>query len=103
YTYTPNIHSSVLIVDHGRACIFNFGLSMLLIKLGGPTHAVTSHQGEGTLCWAAPELHGPGVPADEENPLHVLPTPQSDVYSFGTATLQLCPTVVLFSCIDGSE
>ncbi|KIJ11878.1 hypothetical protein PAXINDRAFT_15208 [Paxillus involutus ATCC 200175] len=80
--------SNVLIGDNGRACISDFGLSMLLTQLGGSTYA-TSRQGEGTLRWVAPELHDPEVPADEENPLSVLPTPQSDVYSFGMIMLQV--------------
>ncbi|KAF9231037.1 kinase-like domain-containing protein [Melanogaster broomeanus] len=40
--------SNVLVDDKGRACIADFGLSMLLTELGGPTFA-TSIQAKGTL------------------------------------------------------
>ncbi|KIJ11882.1 hypothetical protein PAXINDRAFT_101466 [Paxillus involutus ATCC 200175] len=80
--------SNVLIGDNGRACISDFGLSILLTKLGGSTFA-TSRRAEGALRWSAPELLDLEVPEDEENPLHVFPTLQSDVYSFGSVMLQV--------------
>ncbi|KIK79065.1 hypothetical protein PAXRUDRAFT_296367 [Paxillus rubicundulus Ve08.2h10] len=80
--------SNVLIDADGRACISDFGLSMLLTQLGGSTYA-TSRLAEGTLRWTAPELLDLQVSEDEENPLHVNPTPQSDVYSFGSIMLQI--------------
>ncbi|KIJ13858.1 hypothetical protein PAXINDRAFT_13406 [Paxillus involutus ATCC 200175] len=79
--------SNVLVDDNGRACISDFGLSRLLTELGGSTFA-TSHQGPGTLRWTAPELLGLQEP-DEENPPGIVPTPQSDVYSFGMIMLQI--------------
>ncbi|KAF9219700.1 hypothetical protein BS17DRAFT_788969 [Gyrodon lividus] len=46
---------NVLMHGNGRACIADFGLSMLLNELGGSTFS-TSFQARGTLRWAAPEL-----------------------------------------------
>ncbi|KAF8839733.1 kinase-like protein, partial [Paxillus ammoniavirescens] len=80
--------SNVLIDDNGRACISDFGLSTLLTKLGGSTYATSRHV-EGTLRWTAPELLDLQVSEDEENPLHVNPTPRSDVFSFGRIMLQI--------------
>ncbi|KIJ07611.1 hypothetical protein PAXINDRAFT_102882 [Paxillus involutus ATCC 200175] len=80
--------SNVLIDGNGRACISDFGLSTLLTKLGGSTYATSSHV-QGTLRWTAPELLDFQVPEDEENPPDVFPTPQSDVYSFGSIMLQI--------------
>ncbi|KIJ09596.1 hypothetical protein PAXINDRAFT_102218 [Paxillus involutus ATCC 200175] len=80
--------SNVLIDGNGRACISDFGLSTLLTNLGGSTYATSSHAG-GTLRWTAPELLDPQVPEDEDNPVDVSPTPQSDVYSFGRIMLQI--------------
>ncbi|KIJ07795.1 hypothetical protein PAXINDRAFT_139697 [Paxillus involutus ATCC 200175] len=71
---------------NGRACISDFGLSIILTKLGGSTYA-SSHAG-GTLRWTAPELLDTQVPEDDE-PLDVFPTPRSDVYSFGSIMLQI--------------
>ncbi|KIJ06839.1 hypothetical protein PAXINDRAFT_121410 [Paxillus involutus ATCC 200175] len=79
--------SNVLIDANGRACISDFGLSIVLTKLGGSTYA-SSHAG-GTLRWTAPELLDTQVPEDEDNPLDVFPTLQSDVYSFGSIMLQV--------------
>ncbi|KAF8839138.1 kinase-like protein [Paxillus ammoniavirescens] len=83
--------ANVLIDVDGRACISDFGLSTLLTQLGGSTFA-TTRQGPGTLRWTAPELLDLQEPADEEDPPHIVPSPQSDVYSFGRIMLQVCPT-----------
>ncbi|KAF8834408.1 kinase-like protein, partial [Paxillus ammoniavirescens] len=79
---------NMLVDGNGRACISDFGLSMLLTKLGGSTYA-TSSQAGGMLCWTAPELLDPQVPDDEDDPINVSPTPQSDIYSFGRIMLQI--------------
>ncbi|KAF9230141.1 kinase-like protein, partial [Melanogaster broomeanus] len=82
--------SNVLIDDKGRACITDFGLSMLLTELGGSTFAVSVQAG-GTLRWAAPEnLHlNMQVSGDRENIPKVSPTTRSDIYSFGRIMLQV--------------
>ncbi|KAF9238135.1 kinase-like domain-containing protein, partial [Melanogaster broomeanus] len=82
--------SNVLIDDNGRACIADFGLSVLLTELGGSTFA-TSIQAGGTLRWAAPEnfyldLQFSG---DREDVPKVYPTTRSDIYSFGRVMLQV--------------
>jgi len=80
--------SNVLIDGNGRACISDFGLSVLLTELGESTYTESRHVG-GALRWIAPELLDNEVPEDEEHPLHLFPTPQSDVYSFGMVILQV--------------
>ncbi|KAF8840944.1 WD40 repeat-like protein [Paxillus ammoniavirescens] len=80
--------SNVLIDGNGRAYISDFGLSIVLTKLGGSTYATSSHAG-GTLRWIAPELLDLQVLDDEGNPLHVVPKSLSDVYSFGRIMLQV--------------
>ncbi|KAF8839153.1 kinase-like protein [Paxillus ammoniavirescens] len=80
--------SNVLIDGNGRACISDFGLSVLLAELGESTYTKSRHAG-GALRWIAPELLDDEVPEDEDDPLHLLPTPQSDVYSFGMVILQV--------------
>ncbi|KAF8838548.1 kinase-like protein [Paxillus ammoniavirescens] len=80
--------SNVLIHANGKACISDFGLSMLLIKLGGSTFA-TTRQAPGTLRWTAPELLDLQEPEHEEDPPHIVPMPRSDVYSFGRIMLQV--------------
>ncbi|KAF8834867.1 kinase-like protein, partial [Paxillus ammoniavirescens] len=83
--------SNVLIHGNGRACISDFGMSTLLTELGGSTFATSLHAGPagGTLRWGAPELLDLEVFEDEENPPKVVPTPQSDIYSFGAIMLQV--------------
>ncbi|KIJ10290.1 hypothetical protein PAXINDRAFT_86264, partial [Paxillus involutus ATCC 200175] len=73
---------NVLIDDNGRACICDFGLSTLLTQLGGSTFA-TTHQHPGTLRWTAPEL------LDFQGSAPIIPSPRSDVYSFGRIMLQI--------------
>ncbi|KAF8839149.1 kinase-like protein, partial [Paxillus ammoniavirescens] len=79
---------NVLIDADGRACISDFGLSTLLTQLGGSTFA-TTHQAAGTLRWTAPELLDLQEPVDGVDPPHTVPSPQSDVYSFGRIMLQV--------------
>ncbi|KAF8129314.1 kinase-like domain-containing protein [Boletus edulis] len=82
--------SNVLIHESGRACIADFGLSMLLTELGASTFATSFHT-RGTLRWAAPELLDIEIPVDDmhrESP-RVTPVTQSDVYSFGSVMLQI--------------
>jgi len=79
---------NVLIHDDGTACISDFGLSTLLTQLGGSTFA-TTHQAPGTLRWTAPELLDLREPEDEEDPPHIIPTPRSDMFSFGRIMLQI--------------
>ncbi|KAF8840941.1 kinase-like protein [Paxillus ammoniavirescens] len=80
--------SNVLVDANGRACISDFGLSTTLTELGGSSYATSSHAG-GNLRWTAPELLDLHVLDDEGNPLHVVPRPLSDVYSFGRIMLQV--------------
>ncbi|KIJ10303.1 hypothetical protein PAXINDRAFT_102054 [Paxillus involutus ATCC 200175] len=79
--------SNVLVNGEGRACISDFGLSTLLTQLGS-TFA-TSHQHPGTLRWTAPELFDFDEPVDGKDPPHIIPSPRSDVYSFGRIMLQI--------------
>ncbi|KIJ10300.1 hypothetical protein PAXINDRAFT_52882, partial [Paxillus involutus ATCC 200175] len=80
--------SNVLIDGNERACISDFGLSTLLTQLGGSTFA-TSNQSPGTLRWAAPELLEFHEAEGGENPPQIIPSPRSDVYSFGRIMLQI--------------
>ncbi|KAF9230860.1 kinase-like protein, partial [Melanogaster broomeanus] len=82
--------SNVLIDNKGRACIADFGLSMLLTGLGGSTFA-TSVQAKGTLRWAAPEnlYLNMQISGNRENVPKVSPTTRSDIYSFGRIMLQV--------------
>ncbi|KIJ11351.1 hypothetical protein PAXINDRAFT_101706 [Paxillus involutus ATCC 200175] len=80
--------ANVLIHANERACISDFGLSTLLTQLGGSTFA-TTHQAPGTLRWTAPELLDFEEPEDEGDLPHAVPSPRSDVYSFGRIMLQI--------------
>ncbi|KAF9238962.1 kinase-like domain-containing protein [Melanogaster broomeanus] len=80
--------SNVLIDDKGRACITDFGLSMLLSELGGSTFA-TSVQAGGTLRWAAPENMHLNMQVSGENVPKISPTTRSDIYSLGRIMLQV--------------
>ncbi|KIJ07192.1 hypothetical protein PAXINDRAFT_19608 [Paxillus involutus ATCC 200175] len=82
------MQANVLIHANERACISDFGLSTLLTQLGGSTFA-TTHQAPGTLRWTAPELLDFEEPEDEGDLPHAVPSPRSDVYSFGRIMLQI--------------
>ncbi|KAF9236048.1 kinase-like domain-containing protein, partial [Melanogaster broomeanus] len=82
--------SNVLIDSKGRACITDFGVSMLLTELRGSTFAITVQE-RGTLRWVAPEnLHlNMQVSGNRENVPEISPTTRSDIYSFGRIMLQV--------------
>lgn len=82
---------NVLINDNNQPCISDFGLSTLLTEMGGTTFA-TSSRAVGTLRWAAPELFCLNVTLSEdvEDLPDILPTPRSDIYSFGGIMIQVC-------------
>ncbi|KAF8437621.1 kinase-like domain-containing protein, partial [Boletus edulis BED1] len=84
------VQSNILIHGNGRACIADFGLSMVLTEFGGSTFTASCHA-RGTLRWIAPELLDLEISEDEtgEESPYVAPTTQSDVYSFGSIMLQI--------------
>ena len=87
---TTSTQANILILDDGSACIADFGLSTLLTELGGSTFATSFHD-RGTVRWMAPELLACEAPENEtEDAFHVLPTTDSDVYSFGGVMLHVC-------------
>ncbi|KAN0073841.1 Protein kinase-like domain containing protein [Tylopilus felleus] len=83
--------SNVLIKDNGKACLSDFGLSRLFMEATGSSYITSTVRG--SIRWAAPEL----FEIDEEQqqePIHVLPSPQSDIYSFGSTMLQVLTSKV---------
>ncbi|KAG9317985.1 WD40-repeat-containing domain protein [Chiua virens] len=104
--------TNVLIDESGRACIADFGLSIVLTDLQGSSMALT-YQLKGTLRYTAPELLfgilEPGRDSDStnsipnENATKVFPTVQSDIYSFGSIMLQtLTGKVPYHYLVDGT-
>ncbi|KAF8836692.1 kinase-like protein [Paxillus ammoniavirescens] len=76
-------------LQYWRACISDFGLSTLLTQLEISTFATPSYQSTGTLRWTAPELIDFPEAEAEDDPPHIIPSPRSDVYSFGRIMLQI--------------
>jgi len=79
--------SNVLVKDNGKACLSDFGLSRILMDATGSSYYLTSTV-MGSVRWAAPELFEIEEHHSKE-PVHVVPSPQSDVYSFGSTMLQV--------------
>jgi len=74
--------SNILIYGSGRACIADFGLSVVETEIEESSIALT-YQVKGTLRWTAPELLAICEPRnEEENAPRIFPTTQSDIYSF---------------------
>ncbi|KAI9570700.1 kinase-like domain-containing protein [Boletus coccyginus] len=78
--------SNVLIKDNGKACLSDFGLSRIFMETTGSSYLTSTVRG--SVRWAAPELFEIDEEQQEE-PVHVLPNPQSDIYSFGSTMLQV--------------
>ncbi|KAG2363971.1 kinase-like domain-containing protein [Suillus spraguei] len=70
--------SNVLIDGNGRACLADFGLSTIILEFIGTSYFTNSIQGN--IRWVAAELF-----EDEDVSL----SPECDIYSFGSITLQV--------------
>ncbi|KAF8552207.1 kinase-like protein, partial [Imleria badia] len=75
---------NVLITKRERACLSDFGLSTLIKQVSDTTSSNLSFPGN--ICWAAPELLDG---CKEGTPASQLPSPQADIYSFGSTMLQI--------------
>ncbi|KIJ19006.1 hypothetical protein PAXINDRAFT_166907 [Paxillus involutus ATCC 200175] len=80
-----DLHSgNVLIDDNGRACLTDFGLSLIIREFVGTSYLKSSVCG--SVRYADPEL----VRQVHADAGVVYPTKSSDVYSFGGLTLYVC-------------
>ncbi|KZP27947.1 hypothetical protein FIBSPDRAFT_1039924 [Athelia psychrophila] len=82
--------ANILITDNGSACLCDFGLSSIAAEFQGTSY-ITSTLG-GNVRWAAPELYH-GI---EEGSVSTVNT-HSDVYSYGSVTLEVLSGHVPFS------
>ena len=76
----------MLIKDNGKACLSDFGLSRIFVEATRSGYLTSSIRG--SVRWAAPELFAVDE-KEEEEPVLVAPTPESDIYSFGSTMLQV--------------
>ncbi|KAF9222663.1 kinase-like protein [Gyrodon lividus] len=84
-----DLHSdNVLIDQHGRAFLTDFGLSLVVQEFLGTSYLQSCVQG--CMQYAAPELFSPSKCG--QNAL-VYPTEPADIYSFGSVMLHVSPTV----------
>ncbi|KAG2140918.1 kinase-like protein [Suillus bovinus] len=74
--------SNVLISSNGRACLSDFGLSVLVVDFVGTSYFTSALNG--TVRWIAPEL----LAIPEEGEI-MIPTSNSDIYSFGCIFFQV--------------
>ncbi|KAH7927904.1 kinase-like protein [Leucogyrophana mollusca] len=74
--------SNILIDRHGRACLADFGLSILMLEFHGASYFTSSIRG--AVRWAAPELYGVLGHGEISRP-----STRSDIYSFGSILLQV--------------
>ena len=78
--------SNVLIKGNGKACLSDFGLSRIFLEVTDCSYLTSTVRG--SVRWAAPELFQIGEEQQKES-IHILPSPQSDIYSFGSTMLQV--------------
>ncbi|KAG1728736.1 kinase-like protein [Suillus paluster] len=75
--------SNVLISSDGRAHLSDFGLSVIVVEFVGTSYFTSALSG--TVRWTAPEL----LAIPEEDSATIIPTSQSDIYSFGCIMFQV--------------
>ncbi|KAG1763361.1 kinase-like domain-containing protein [Suillus occidentalis] len=75
--------SNVLISSDGRAHLSDFGLSVIAVEFVGMSYFTSALNG--TVRWIAPEL----LAIPEEEGATAIPTPNSDIYSFGCILFQV--------------
>jgi len=78
--------SNILIDDSGKALLCDFGLSSIVVEICG-TSSLTSCIG-GAVRWADSSLYSLSNDDDEDRAPPVLTT-RSDIYSFGSVTLEI--------------
>jgi serine/threonine protein kinase len=76
----------VLIHGDGTACVADFGLSLMYSEVISPSQASYTSTLKGNMRWMAPEL----LVLEREDGSPTRPSEQSDIFSFGGITLQVC-------------
>ncbi|KAJ7325546.1 kinase-like protein [Mycena albidolilacea] len=92
--------SNILIDDEGKAKLCDFGLSSIVVEFCG-TSSLTSCIG-GAVRWADPSLYS--LRADNSDEAAQEPpalTPRSDIYSFGSVTLEILSGRIPYFYIKG--
>ena len=85
-SHVPILQSNVLVLDNGRACLADFGLSTIIIEFIGTSYLTSTIKGN--IRWAAAELFE--VPEDdEEDEAAISLSTECDIYSFGSIALQV--------------
>ncbi|KAJ7255043.1 TKL/TKL-ccin protein kinase [Mycena haematopus] len=79
--------SNILIDDEGKAKLCDFGLSSIVAEFSSSLTSLTSCIG-GAVRWADASLYSLSTEDDEAQQTPVL-TPRSDIYSFGSVTLEI--------------
>ena len=88
----PNSRSqpNILINDHGRACLADFGLAIII--RGFTSSGFDKDKSKGTPVWMSPEVCWPdrfGLGTDAR------PRKESDVYALGTVIYEVCVLHIL--------
>ena len=76
------IQGNILVDNHGRACLTDFGMSVVVEA--APQQS-GSNQNGGHLCYLAPELIDPETFGMD----NARPTRASDVYAFGCTAVEV--------------
>jgi serine/threonine protein kinase len=76
----------VLIHGDGTACVADFGLSLMYSEVISASQASWTSTLKGNMRWMAPEL----LVLEREDGSLTRPSEQSDIFSFGGITLQVC-------------
>jgi serine/threonine protein kinase len=80
------LQPNVLIHGDGTACVADFGLSLMYSEVISPSQASYTSTLKGNMRWMAPEL----LVLEREDGSPTRPSKQSDIFSFGGITLQVC-------------
>jgi len=81
------LQSNVLVQGNGRACLADFGLSMMVLGFTNPSYVTSSIRGN--IRWAAAELFEVPDDDDDDDDTAVSLSIECDVYSFGSIALQV--------------
>lgn len=92
-----DIQANILINSQCRACLADFGFTVIAETSSVGVEGYSDHEGGGTIRWMAPEILDPKRYGYVERARRKLPSKKTDIYALGMTILEVCTTLLILS------